>query len=237
MKGGPAPTDPKPRLVPGRLLVLACWLLGAWLVWAALRPRLGFFSSGDEALVALGARLLFWVAPSAFYLVRTYGKHWSEPLGLRFPYGPRQIVRAVVLPILLAAFLILGTSANLGREPIDVTQALLLRMRPRLAAPILEELVFRGVIVSEALTWARESAPHSRALIGRFWAAQTGAALLFTSVHWPYWIAVFGLRGAVGPSISLFVTAIVLGFVFAQTRSLYACIFLHFLNNELSSLS
>lgn len=216
---------------------MAVLLSVLWWIWALLRPHIGPLSPDAEAVWTLGARLLFWVTPSAAYLVRSYGSGWSEPLGLRFPYGPQQVVRAIALPALLTVFLILGTSANLGRGPIEVIQQLFSEMRPHLSAPILEELVFRGVIISEAVTWARESAADFRSLLGRFWSVQVGAALLFTSVHWPYLIAEYGVRGALGPSISLFVTGVVLGFVFAQTRSLYGCILLHFVNNELSALS
>lgn len=226
-----------PRVVVRRLLALAALLVALWFLWAILRPWLGPLSPTSDAIATLSARLAFWVLPSSVYLARSYGRGWSEPLGLRFPYGSRQVVRALVLTAFLAFFLILGAGANSGRSPVEITRELLLELRPRVAAPILEELVFRGVLTSEALTWARESAPHFRSLLPRFWAVQAGASLIFTCVHWPSLVAEWGAMGAVAPSLSLFVTGLVLGFVFAQTRSIYPCIFLHFLNNELSSLS
>ncbi len=218
-----------------RLLGLSFLLALSWLVWALVRPRLSLSAEAAEVW-STGARLLLWVVPAGAYLVLRYGRRWSEPLGLGFPYGRPQVVRAITLPLLLAGFLLLGTSANLGKTPALVLSELYDGLSPRLTAPVLEELVFRGVITSEALTWARETAPNFRSLLARFWAALFLTAGLFTLLHGPSLLASYGPNALFAPSLSLLVTGVVLGFLFAQTRSLYGCIFLHFLNNELSFL-
>lgn len=226
---------PRPPVSLRRLIFLSVLLVMFWLAWALVRPRLSLSPEAAE-IWSTSARLLLWVLPASVYLVSSYGRRWSEPLGLGFPYGRRQMARAITLPILLGGFLLLGTSANLGKAPSLVLSELYHGLSPRLTAPVVEELVFRGVITSEALTWARETAPNFRSLLARFWTALFLTSGLFTLLHGPSLLASYGPNALVGPSLSLLVTGIVLGFLFAQTRSIYGCIFLHFLNNELSFL-
>jgi len=226
---------PRPHVSLKRLLALSFLLALLWLVWALVRPRLSLSPEASE-LWSTGARLLLWVVPAGVYLMVSYGRRWSEPLGFGFPYGRPQVARAITLPLLLGGFLVVGTAANLGKTPALVLGELYGGLSPRLTAPVLEELVFRGVITSEALTWARETAPNFRSLIARFWAALFLTSGLFTLLHGPSLLASYGTEALLSPSLSLLVTGVVLGFLFAQTRSIYGCIFVHFLNNELSLL-
>ncbi len=46
----------------------------------------------------------------------------------------------------------------------------------------------------------------------------------------------FGLTVTLERTLPVLVTGIVLGFVFAQTRSVWACVVLHWLNNQLSQM-
>jgi len=88
-----------------------------------------------------------------------------------------------------------------------------------LAAPLLEEIVFRG-LVHNAL--ARVLGPHRR------WGIILLSAVIFTLIH----------LGAVLPYAlgSLFMLAIVLGWLYERTGSLWPPIVVHFLFNALNTI-
>ncbi len=80
-------------------------------------------------------------------------------------------------------------------------------------APILEELLFRGIVQGD---------------ITAKYGATTG---IFVSA------VIFGLlHGNTAQGVSAFCTGLVLGFVFYRTHSLWAVIFLHFINNALAQV-
>jgi hypothetical protein len=219
-----------------RLGLLSLAVLGLWAVWATGYSLLDLKSQPDVALLGVTARVLCWVLPAFAYLVSSYGLGWSQPIGLGFPYGTRQIVRAVLTTLVVGALLIFGTAVQFHTSPGRLLSELEAHARLELEAPVFEEIVFRGIITSEALTWASQSSKDWNQLRRRFWAALLGSALVFVLVHWPYYLMVKTPSAVLSDSLSLAVIALVLGFTFAQTRSVYVCIFLHWLNNALSAL-
>jgi membrane protease YdiL (CAAX protease family) len=96
--------------------------------------------------------------------------------------------------------------------------------------------VFRGVILAELINWARDSSKDPTSLRLRFWVGMVLAAMIFVLVHWPFWLSHFGLSATLVRSVPLLAFSLIVGFVFANTRSIWACIFLHYLNNQLSLL-
>lgn len=228
---------------PVSLLALGALLLcieGGWTVWAALLPRLSSESVPNakvEFWFDIGARLLFWVLPSFVYLKARYGSSRFESLGLHFPYGSRQVVRGLLTLGAVTILMLFGTSLNLGTS-IPTLLARVSNTSPeRFVAPVFEELVFRGVLLSEALLWAAEGAKGAPDLKRRFWIAELTVAAAFVLIHLPSHLARNTLSSWSTPASSLMLTGLVLGLVFAQTRSLYVCILLHWLNNELSLLT
>lgn len=220
------------RLRP--LTALGVSVLGLWMVWASLLQLVPTLASPGSAI---GARLLFWVLPCVVYLRHVDGRAWLRPLGLGFPYGLRQVVLSILVFLAIGGLLLLGTARQEGVSVGRLLDVLARQAQPRLTAPVFEELVFRGVLLSEALTWARLSARDWGALRSRFWGAQLAVALVFTAVHWPWLWLELGPRAALTGSGPLFLTGLVLGVAFASTRSLWVVIGLHFLNNELSVLA
>ncbi len=215
------------------LLLLGAVLLFSWLGWAVF---LKTTTVPSPPLLSVVARLVLWGGPCAAYLYWVAGNDWARVLGLGFPGGRRQIVSAVLVPSVVGFLLLLGTSRQLEVPLFDLVGDAFDSARLRLTAPVLEELVFRGVVVSEAMAIARDTAKDVLSLRLRFWLAQLAAALLFTLVHWPWWLSELGLVATLQSSMPLFVTGLVLGIVFAMTRSIWGCILLHWLNNELSLL-
>lgn len=219
-----------------RLALLALVVLLGWAAWATLYSKVQLKSHAWEAELGVLARLVFWVAPAFTYLAVHYGRRWSAPLGLGFPYGPPQVIRSAITLLVVGGLLLLGTSVQFGTTPGLLWEALREHGHAELKAPIFEELIFRGVITSEALTWASQSSRDLNQLRRRFWAAQLASAAVFVLLHWPYYLLTRPLTQVLTDSLSLLVTALVLGFSFAQTRSIYVCMALHWLNNALSTL-
>ncbi len=111
----------------------------------------------------------------------------------------------------------------------------------RLETPLFEELVFRGVVFSELLRLSGLSGAAKplplRDRIQRAWLANLGASLVFVGMHWPWWIFTEGLATLPMRSLPVFLLSLVLGVVFARGRSLWPCVWLHWLNNSLSQLA
>ena len=81
-------------------------------------------------------------------------------------------------------------------------------------APLLEELLCRGIMLRGML--ARRKAP---------WKAIVWSALIFAVMHMNPW-----------QSIPAFLIGLLLGWVYYRTHSLWATIFLHCLNNSISTV-
>lgn len=233
--GSIRPGAQQTELAPLALLSLA--LVASWSIWAvALYPHVMPRVGEHSVMVGVIARLVFWGVPSALYLHHYWGKRALEPLGLTFPLGTSQSLRTVALTAVVAFCLLVGTAAQAGVPWLELLRRLVAAPPVDLTAPIFEELVFRGIVVSELLNWIHDSSRSPLELRLKYWFSQLGAAVLFVAIHWPYWLSHFGLTHALGLSLPVFVTGLILGFVFAATRSIWGCMALHWLNNALSQL-
>lgn len=233
----PASRSPVQATNLGPILALCGALLASWAVFAAsLSPYLAALFPDSPRFVDALSRIIFWGVPCALYLRRYWGKRGLEPLGVTFPLGQGQVLRALLLSTVLGVALVAGTATQLSLS----TSALLTQLSFEpfdLVAPFTEELVFRGVVVAELLNWAYDSSETAVELRLKFWGGQLFAALLFVLVHFPGWLVHGTMAEALSLSLPILVTGLVLGFVFAATRSLWGCVFLHWLNNALSQLS
>lgn len=222
-------TKPK-SLWPLALLSFVLWSL--WATWAlTLWPHWGRLPGADVL-----SRLVAWGVPCAVYLLVVWKERWWFPLGLTFPLGAPQVLRAFLVFVLLASATIIASARSQGVGLADWALAFFRQAQPRWTAPVFEELVFRGVILSELLTWTQEERDRQARRRLRFWGSQLGAAGFFVSLHLPHWVSYAGWTWAAARSLPLFAFALVLGFVFAHTRSIWPCIGLHYLNNEVSLL-
>lgn len=222
----------------GPIVIFSVSLLVSWSAWAVgiypyARPRLGDYSTA----VGVAARLIFWGVPAGLYLHRYWGSRALEPLGLTFPLGATQRLRTLLITLVVALCLLVGTAAQAGVHFLELGRRLVIAQSVDFTAPILEELVFRGIVVAELLNWTHDSSRTPLELRLKFWGGQLGGALLFVAIHWPYWVSHFGLEHALSLSLPVLVTGLILGFVFATTRSIWGCIALHWLNNALSQLT
>lgn len=82
-----------------------------------------------------------------------------------------------------------------------------------------EEVVFRGFILQQI-----------EEMTASFWAGNGIQAVLFTLTHVPYWLSQ-GRRIIPGDIGFVLVAGLILGLVFKKTRSLWACMLIHSVNN------
>lgn len=230
------------RLRP--LLVLVASLFASWTLWATLLlPRLSPVDGIAQHVRSVGVRLLLWVLPSAVYLWHQYGKRALDPLQLGPPPSARHWAVSAALTVAASLAVSVDVARKLGVAPVTVWHRLVANYEFHFpTAPLFEELIFRGVIFSELITllgvrsWTDSASLPAR---GRFWLANVMASVVFTGLHWPWWVYTHGLGDprVYVQSAGVFLISIVLGILFVRGRSVWPCVVLHWLNNELSVLA
>lgn len=228
------------------LLWLIGTLLGLWTAWATLvLPRLEPTQGLEYHVRSFGVRLLLWVLPCAIFLWTQYGRNSLRQLQLGAP--PTWRHWAWSLGVTLAATL--AISLNVARElettPAVVWERLLRNYTFEFpSTPLFEELVFRGVVLASLLEIALSPAMQGNAStppspLSRWraaWGANVLATVVFVGAHWPYWIYTEGFEKLAMKSLPVLLLSLVLGMLFARGRSLWPCVLLHWVNNELSAL-
>lgn len=228
---------------PRALLVLIGSMLLLWTVWStSILPRLPTTIGAPHVAQSVGVRVLLWVIPCAVYLARAKGREALDGVGLGWPRSWSGLSAAFLLSCAAALAVSVDVSRKLGIDVVGVWQLLLAtRAFEGLQTPLFEEVVFRGVIFSEllrlsGLSDAAQPLPLTDR-IRRAWLANTGASLVFVGMHWPWWIFTEGFATLPVRSLPVFLLSIVLGVVFARGRSLWPCVWLHWINNSLSQLA
>lgn len=126
------------------------------------------------------------------------------------------LVYFIILPATLAIGVITESIASLIPMPEEfskifeqmITFDLAGFLTVAIAAPILEELIFRGIVLK---TFLKKYNPLKAILL---------SALLFGIVHFNPW-----------QFIAAFAMGIAIGWVYYQTKSIFPAIFIHFVNN------
>ena len=235
-------TPPRADLRP--LLLLVAVLFGLWAVWATLvLPRLGPAEGPEYFLRSVAIRSLLWVLPSAVYLRIRYGQVFYRPLRLGLP----PTLRHWILSLGLIAAASVAVSLDVARKLAIPLGEVWLRLVDSfewtvLMAPLFEEMVFRGVILGELVLLLRVGSWRDLATLegrARFWLANILASLVFTGLHWPWWIYSLGLTSTRFwmNTVGVFALSVVLGLLFVQGRSIWPCVILHGLNNALTALA
>lgn len=225
------------------LLVLIGVLFGSWTIWATLvLPRLGSVEGPEHELRSIAIRLLLWVLPAGVYLWHQHRKRALVPLRLNFPPTPQRWFAVVFISVAASVAVSLDVARKLDVPLGEVWQRCFASLTWHFpTAPVFEELIFRGVILAELLVvfGAEPRADvHPTFLRLRAWLANIAATVVFTGLHWPWWIYTHGMTqqfwiNTAGVSL----ISLVLGMLFIHGRSLWPCIVLHWLNNSLSALA
>lgn len=238
-----------PRFSPERrlraLLLLIAVLLGSWTLWSTVvLPRLQPVDGLAYSVRSVGVRLALWVLPCGIYLWSQHRSRALVPLQLGPPPTFRHLL--VSFGMILAASLAVSidVARKLDLSPLQVWVRLVTEFELRFpTAPFFEELTFRGVILSDLVRVL--SAPaggkggsEDLPIQPRFWLGNLAASAVFTGLHWPWWVYTNGLAAPIfwQQTAGVFFISLVLGMLFVRSRSLWPCVVLHWVNNELSGL-
>ncbi len=244
----PILSDPSPSLHSRQqrsrqLLVLIGALFLSWTIWSTgILPRLQPATGIAHELRAISVRLLLWVLPAGTYLWLRYRSDLLRPLRLSLPPTARHWLIALGITAMASFAVSLDVARKLQAPPGEVWQRLLDTVQLSFpTAPFFEELIFRGVILSEMLSLldARVQArSQDISLRQRTWLANLASSLVFAGLHWPWWIYTRGFDRVFWENTAgVFLISLVLGMLFIRGRSLWPCMLLHWLNNELSRLA
>jgi membrane protease YdiL (CAAX protease family) len=205
-----------------KIVLLWPFLLGfflLWTLWALLLKLYPGLTQGG--LLRAGVRVLVWILPSCLFVWKIEGISPIDGLALR-----THKMNGLSWGLSGFALLFLVSSIRYGSRVFNLTlpHDADTWLNPILTAPIAEEILFRGVVL--------------RVLLTRFnttWALTISSAL-FVLIHVPYWLMAGGhsFTNLLALLLSIFVLGLWFGFLFCRSRSLWASLICHTLNNLFS---
>jgi membrane protease YdiL (CAAX protease family) len=216
-----------------RSLQVASFLVVFFVLWTL---RATVFYAVDESIASPVSRaaysnllkLVLWVLPAAAFARVLRGARPAEYLGLSVWPSRRNWLLCISVT---AAFLLAVTLAEMfaGRKSWSTARLSSLPVALWLLqialTPLLEELLFRGLVLKELLAFLPRY--HAFAL----------TSLLFVGVHLPYWLSHGGVtRTLLENAGGVFVFSIVACWLFARTASIWPPTVAHIANNILASI-
>ncbi len=215
--------------LPHFALLLLAWT-AAWLLYRLLLPLWPVLASGAaERIWWLSAKLLIWLAPCIFLLLRearACGRGTAgllEELGLGAGSHRRGLLWGLAGGVLIIALNLLALS--LGFRELSghwVSVFAPMALVSSLQAPVLEEALLRGFFQ-----------PRLERVYGSPWAFVL-SALLFLALHLPGWYFK-GQLSTVQTWLPLSLSILAIGLLCAwlrwRSKSLLAPIFVHWVNN------
>jgi len=213
-------------------LQLSLFLAAFFVLWTL---RATVFFAVDESLAspALQAtysnllKLVVWVLPAAAYTFFLRSAPPAHYLGLTVWPSLRNwtLCLGVTVIFLLAVALVDSTIGKKSFSAAGLSSLPIAMWLLRLVSPLLEELLFRGLVMKELLT-----------LLPAYFATAL-TSLLFVAVHLPYWLSHGGAtREMMTNAGGVFVFSVVACWLFAKTASIWPPTVAHVANNVLSMM-
>jgi uncharacterized protein len=214
--------------------ILALFICGFFLVW--INRATWFYSLVDLRIQGETQRLVFsnvikfilWVIPAIGYMVWKYKENplWITRVfssvnwnGLLYAFGASAVYFAALL-----IFQFVIAHQTLSRLFQSSPQEIWTGVVSIFFSPIIEEFFFRGFLLAEL---EKQS---------DFWNANLLQSVLFVLIHLPNWMWINGFQtGLAVNSISIFILAVLLGWITKRTNSIWPSVIVHFLNNFLAA--
>ncbi len=212
---------------------LSLFLAAFFIAWTL---RATWFYTVDESISSPTSRaaysdllkFLIWVVPAAAFarwVRRAAPLHY---LGLTTVPKSRAGWLCVAVTVLFLTAVALSEVAT-GRKTFSVvglvTLPPVLVVLQLVISPLLEEILFRGLIMKELMN------------LLPVYSANVLTSLLFAAVHLPYWIAHGGLtQGVLANAVGVFVFSLVASWLFAKTASIWPPTLAHIANNLMQTL-
>jgi len=215
------------------VLHLSLFLAAFFVLWTL---RATWWYSIDESIGSPTLRsaysqlikLLLWVVPAATFGYWIRGVSPAKYLGLSVIPGRRSwwLCLGGTFGFLLVVTLV---ETGMGRKHFSAggltSLTLFAGLLQFVVSPLLEELLFRGLVMKELLTLVPS------------YLANALTSLLFVGAHLPYWLAHDGLTQAmITNALGVFVFSVLACWMFARTASIWPPTLAHIANNLLSSL-
>ena len=211
---------------------LLAFILVFFAVWAVRATALFFIDERihSQALASVysnAVKFLLWVVPAVVYLREVDRRPALRTLKLTTPINRRGLAYAAALSALyFAATVVFETRAG-GKNLNAMVAAGFIEWLTAFAfiffSPISEEILFRGFMLQQFADRMK------------FWAANLITAVLFTLIHWPFWVWRNGFHlPIIQNSAGILLLAILLGYVVKLTDSLWPAIVVHIANNLLA---
>ncbi|HKQ31148.1 MAG TPA: CPBP family intramembrane glutamic endopeptidase [Burkholderiales bacterium] len=212
---------------------LFLFLVAFFVLWTL---RATVFYTIDESIASPVSRaayadllkLVLWVLPAAVFVSVLRGTTPAKYLGLSvWPdrRGWRRCLGVTVVFLIIVALFELVV----GKKSFSATALLALPIALWLLqlvlSPLLEELLFRGLVLKELLT------------LLPVYLSIALTSLLFVGIHLPYWLSHGGATQAMAANAAgIFIFSVVACWLFAKTASVWPPTVAHIANNVLSSL-
>lgn len=210
------------------------WFLAAFFVLWTLRATV--FYAIDQSIASPTWRAAYsnllkfivWVLPAAAFAYWLRGVPPARSLGLSVVPSQRSswLCLGVTVIFLLGVTLVEST---VGRKSFSATSLaslpIVLGLLQLVLSPLLEELLFRGLVMKELLT-----------LLPTY-LASTLTSLLFVGAHLPFWLSHGGpTQAMMANAFGVFLFSLLACWLFAKSASIWPPTFAHIANNILSSL-
>jgi CAAX amino terminal protease family. len=211
---------------------LLLFILLFFAVWTVRATVLFFIDEHihSEVLISIysnAVKFLLWVVPAVIYLRKLDRQPALGYLKLTTPINKKGLAYAIVISLLYFAATIVFENRVGGKNLHALVAASPAEWLRALAfiffSPISEEILFRGFVLNKLAEGLK------------FWLANLLTAVLFTLIHWPFWIWRNGFQGwIIQASAGIFLLAILLGYIVKLTNSLWPAVAVHIANNFLA---
>ena len=169
-------------------------------------------------------KFLIWVVPAALFYWFNGHRDLLKSFQISTPVKRLLLASALCLAYLgcsLASGLTLQHKTWNGVTGLDEA---LTRLAAVAVSPVSEELLFRGFVLPSFTGYFS------------FWKSNLITALLFSSMHWPFWLWHNGPSLAVIQSaVTVFFIGLFLGWIWRITGSIWPPVAMHIANNYLAS--
>ncbi len=177
-----------------------------------------------RAIISAVIKIVIWVIPVILLVIYVEKSNPLSYLGLRYNNGKWLKWTALVSLALIIYFVVLNIA--LLKNDISFQIGFNESLNTIILVGVIEEIVFRGFLLRKLIDSYR------------FWIANSITALLFVSIHFPYWFykGLFSFPHILSSIITAFILGMIFGFVYKKSNSLWSVIIIHSLYNFLVSI-
>ncbi len=195
-----------------------------WIVYVkAFYPYIQVLDPNSTAfvLINLFARILIWVIPAIIYLRLSNSQTFSIKGLFKPTFRGFLIALLIALTMFLANLVLLGIP-SFNFHGIDLNTY----VNTIVLVPLIEEFVFRGVILNSILEIVHSETNVIENIL---------TSVLFVGIHVPGWL-LYSPNIPIYLPFTLFILSLILGFLSIKYKSILPSSLLHSLNNLFSSI-